>query len=1055
MKRIILFDLKSYCKNWQFLLLVFVLIAFGIYGGSIASFTLNENLAYNSPYQVAFITAFLSLTSIFFATLFSAQLAIKEIDFNLNLIYFSLPISKKQFLWSRFASIFLLSLGFTLLLTISFFIGREFSSDGMKSSSFNLLYYLIPIIVFTVFNTFLVVSITAVVGWFTKSKLFIYVSGLLLYVFYMVSLLFSSSPFMANQLPQSKQAQFISAIFDPFGMSAFFYQTSHLSIDKRNTEFIATNGVLLANRIGILFISLLLLILIAKKFTVYKKVKSSKPNQVSRKKTSIIDFQFVASEKSDLVKIKSFLSFSKMNWIYVIKSIPFVLIVLSLLFAVGMEMYAEIEKGIRVPQKYASSGLMVSTIIQNFYVVGALVLVFYGNDLFWRSKNSNFHYIEESTTNYKMKFWSILLTLIGLAFTFTIILIIEGIVFQLIYDYTKIEWSVYSKAFLFATFPLILVSGLTLFFQKLIKSKYLSLAISGVFVLIMATSLGRIIVKHPLLKFLQTINFDYSDMNGFGSYESTFINRLIFGGLVVVFLLYLIHQSKKSIAKFSFCFTAIFIFVLVSYMGKNIVSNYTPIDSNSLEIAQANYEKKFRIFQNKAQPSITNVITKVDLFPSKNAYSIKGTYVLENKSQKHINEFLMNFPDNFIINKAILHTENGNILVKNQYQIIQLKKALVPNQKMSFDFELYYEWNPINGHQSFNAIVENGSFMRISRYYPQIGYNSSLEIEDEKLRNKLKLGKMSAIKSIDQPKTLNDDFINLDMIISTEYDQIALGIGELHKKWKKNNRAYFNFKTSSPIPFRFAISSSKYAVKKETYKGKNFEIYYHPTHFENVNHLLKNAKITMDYCEYNFGKYPFKTIRFAEISSFTKGIAATAYPTTIYMIEDMIFHCNIKADKQQDIINELAGHELSHLWWGNSQINPDDRVGSTMLTETLAMYTELMLLKQMYGKEKVEEHIKMHADIFESQKGFTTNVPLIEVTSDKTHISYSKGAVVMYKLSELIGEEKVNLALRNFLEKNKYPNPKPIATDFLIEVYSVSDKKFHSQIKTLFYGLEI
>jgi hypothetical protein len=31
------------------------------------------------------------------------------------------------------------------------------------------------------------------------------------------------------------------------------------------------------------------------------------------------------------------------------------------------------------------------------------------------------------------------------------------------------------------------------------------------------------------------------------------------------------------------------------------------------------------------------------------------------------------------------------------------------------------------------------------------------------------------------------------------------------------------------------------------------------------------------------------------------------------MTEDLIFHANIKADRQQDVINELAGHELSHL----------------------------------------------------------------------------------------------------------------------------------------------
>ena len=174
----------------------------------------------------------------------------------------------------------------------------------------------------------------------------------------------------------------------------------------------------------------------------------------------------------------------------------------------------------------------------------------------------------------------------------------------------------------------------------------------------------------------------------------------------------------------------------------------------------------------------------------------------------------------------------------------------------------------------------------------------------------------------------------------------------------------------------------------------------------------------MDYCETNFGKYPFKTIRFAEISGFTKGFNATAYPTTIFMNENLAFHCNILADKKQDVINELAGHELAHLWWGNSQIDPDDREGKAMLTETLAMYTEIMLLKKMYGKQKVEESIAMHQDIFDSEKGFLGDVPLIKVTNELTHISYSKGAVEMYELSELIGEEKVNLALRNFLNKH-------------------------------------
>ena len=60
----------------------------------------------------------------------------------------------------------------------------------------------------------------------------------------MMSLLFSSSPFMANNLPQSKQAQVISAISDPFGLSAYFYETTNLSINQRNSEIVSFNGIL-------------------------------------------------------------------------------------------------------------------------------------------------------------------------------------------------------------------------------------------------------------------------------------------------------------------------------------------------------------------------------------------------------------------------------------------------------------------------------------------------------------------------------------------------------------------------------------------------------------------------------------------------------------------------------------------------------------------------------------------------------------------------------------------------------------------------------------------
>jgi hypothetical protein len=120
---------------------------------------------------------------------------------------------------------------------------------------------------------------------------------------------------------------------------------------------------------------------------------------------------------------------------------------------------------------------------------------------------------------------------------------------------------------------------------------------------------------------------------------------------------------------------------------------------------------------------------------------------------------------------------------------------------------------------------------------------------------------------------------------------------------------------------------------------------------------------------------------------------------------------------------------VSHFWWGTNQVVPDDREGAPMLTETPAMYTEM---------------------IYEEEKGFSEDQPLYRVTDENTHISYSKGAVIMVQLSELIGEANVNTALRNFLQSHKYPGTPPLSTDLLNEILRASDPRYHVAINKMF-----
>lgn len=1043
------FDFRQIRKRLANVLVISVLLVFGVFTGSQFNLTVGEGVYLNSPYTIGFMTGLLSLSIIFIATVIANQLLFKEFDSSSDAIIFALPVSKLTYLKGRFLAFFVLTFSCFAVMMIGFTIGQQMRTGTEIKAGFHLMHYLLPLLTFGLFNSLLVCSVLFLLAFATRKKLLVIVGGLLLYVIYMVSLLFSNSPFMAGALPQSITAQKISAILDPFGLSAYFFESRDFSPAQRNTISVPFGEYVMLNHFIFTLLSVLFLMLSYFSFSfspVSGKRKSSKHKNTA---SAINTIQLTsANTYFDLPQsLKSILSFAKKDCTYLFKSISIIAISILLLFNCGMEMYAEIEKGIRIPQKYASAGLMATTIMQNFHLIGMLILVYFVNDVFWRSHASRFSLIENSTYFSNAKAKGHFFAMAVLLLFFSALLIIESLVFQWMYAYFHIDWEAYLSVFLFCTFPLILFAGLLIGLNQISRNKFLALGLSILALLLAFPPISKKLLSNPLLRIFSDFKGEFSDFNCFGPYVGSFALRLTFGAcMLLLIILFFSSLGNRKLRFTSLCY-GIVLLTIGFFSGKAFLKGYQPKEKWAAQQFAAQYEKQYKKFAQLPQPTTTSVQTNIHLFPSKQSYTIEGSYQLENLNEKAIKSFLLQFHPDLKLEAAQLKVGSNTLKLDQNVSAIQLPQALQPHQNAVLTFKVTYQWFPSNGHQSFNSIIENGTFLRISRYFPSIGYQADYELQDDKERAAFGLGKASPIKKVTEAAVYRNDFINLKMIISTEANQTAIGTGDLQKQWQSDGRNYFQYQANS-IPFRFGLSSAVYQKQSASYQGIAINVFYHPSHNENVAHLLKNAQLTLDYCIRNFGKYPFKSINFAEISSFTRGFAATAYPSAIFMPEDMIFHANIHADKQQDVINELAGHELSHLWWGNSSINPDNREGAVMLTETMAMYTEMMLYQKMHGKSKMLERVKMHQQIYDSEKGFSENQPLYKVTADNTHISYSKGAVVMVKMSELIGEEKVNLALRNFLEHNVYPK-KPTSLDLLAEFYKVSPER-KKEIEQLF-----
>lgn len=1050
------FDITTYFKTKAFVIAAVALIGIGVFTGLRFNLTVGEGVFLNSAYSTGFMTGMLSLAIIFIASVTAYQLLFKEWDNRFDALLFTTSVNKQQFFTGRLLSFFTVTFLCFVLMIVGFAMGHFLRHDENISPSFNLLYYIYPLLIFGCINSLLVCSVLACIAWISKNKLLMATGGLLIYIVYMVSLIFSNSPFMTNTTPQSLQAQNISALLDPFGLSGYFTISSHFTPAQRNGQLVPLSGVFLLNRFIMLFASGLLLI-----FT-YKKISfSSNKKKQTRNKNSDIEPKestqpqvkplfTVVTYQNKSAALKSIISFVRTDLIYLFKNIPLIVTTLFLLFYVGMEMYAEIEKGIRLPQKYASSGLMAETIYGNLHFLGILAGAYFINDIFWRSRESRFHFIENSTYHSFVKVVGHSITAIVLQLFFAIAVISLAVLFQVGYGYTNFKMDAYAGVLLFTTAPMILFTIVALLLNHVIPNKYAALAVSLATALLLTTSVSKSIIHHPLFRFFTGYTGSYSDFTGYGTYLALFAKRQLFG-LVIILLAAIIFQllyRRKKIVQHSIAAIVLGFAAIVA--GLSFSDGYVPKSKETAINAAVQYENKYKQYSALPQPIITDVKTSIHLFPSAQSYTIEGHYIIKNKNSKPVETILFEFEEGFSIKQAKYISTTETIAITKPLSELKLSKPLLFGDSAAIDFTISYQWKTVNGHQPFNAIIENGSFMRISRFYPRIGYQKENELADEAERKKNGLGKQTPLKKLEDSTRAVADFINLDMVISTDDGQTAVGTGTLMKQWKEGKRNYFQYSPKQPVPFRFALSSAEYKMKQAVHNGIAISVLYHPSHPENVQRLIQNAKITLDYCIRNFGAYPFPSVTFAEVSSFTSGFAATAYPGTIFMTEQMIFHANIKADKKQDVINELAGHELSHLWWGGNQIVPDEREGAAMLTETLAMYTEMMLYKKMYGIEKMKERVKIHQQIYEAEKGFSENEPLYKVKDGSTHISYSKGAVVMVELADIIGEENVNTALHSFLVNHKYPGVSPVSTDFINELLKSSDPKCHERIKNMF-----
>ena len=238
------------------------------------------------------------------------------------------------------------------------------------------------------------------------------------------------------------------------------------------------------------------------------------------------------------------------------------------------------------------------------------------------------------------------------------------------------------------------------------------------------------------------------------------------------------------------------------------------------------------------------------------------------------------------------------------------------------------------------------------------------------------------------------------------------------------------------------MQSARYVPTHQMHNGVDMVVYHDAAHGRNVPRMMTALANSLDYFQAHFSPYQFRQARISEFPAYAN--YAQSMPNTFAWSEGFGFIADFSDTSKIDYVTYVAAHEFAHQWWAHQVVGADMQ-GMTLTSETLAQYSALMVMEKMYGPDKIRRFLKYELDSYLRGRGMERLEELpLERVENQQYIHYRKGAVVMYLLRDQIGEEAVNRALSQLLQRYAFkgaPYARSVDLIDLIRANAPADKQ--------------
>ena len=1042
--RFFLFEVRYWLRQ-PMAYIFFALIAF-LTGAAVVSDNVQIGMAVgnvlkNAPYLVYLWYAAWSTLGLLLVTAFVNATAIRDFTSNTAQIVFSTPVSKASYLIGKFLGSTFVALLPMLGVSLGIVVGSWWPGiDEVRIGPNLMVHHLQAILLIVIPNVLFCASIIFAVSVLLRNTMAAFITAIALLVGFSIASAFTSD----------LENEWIGVLVDPFGGTAFQVATKYWTVEDKNTQLLPATGMLLWNRILWIAVSIAVFLFGYFRFSFtdrVQKVKALEADVNGKTTFAHVALPKVAQRFDARARRSWFASLYLTDVKGILKSTPFILIMslgLVQLF-VSLGFVTELYGNKTYPVTYN-----VADVIQGgLFIYLIIIVTFYAGQLIWKEREPRIDGITNalptSTGAGLLAKFAALVTVIVVVMCFATL---AGMVTQLLNGYTRFQPMVYLTYLIIpATLGFAFFTALAMLVHVLVNNKYLGYFVFILLVVLNTFGWSALDVESNLVQLNGSSGLRYSDMNGFGPFLPGWIFFRVYWMTFAAILLYASwlflvrgndtawrwrwHNAKQRFATArvpAFAMVALFAGLAGwGYYNTKVLNEY--MTSDQREQQQVDYEKNYKRYEGMHQPHYTAVEFTIDLEPEKRALRYSAAITLRNKGDRPIDTLWLSLPDRMDLQ---LEIPGATVALDDdpmKQRMYRLSPPLAPGADLRFTVSGGYAAKGFENRVSFTGIVQNGSFFNNMDLLPSIGYQADYELTDKNDRRKYELPpnrRTPLLSEAHEDRMQNyllrhSDWVEVSTTISTAPDQIAIAPGTLVKEWTENGRRYFRYVVDHPSLNFYSFMSARYEVAREKLGDIDIEVYYHTDHAVNVPRMLNSMKQTIAYAGEHFGPYRHKQahiIEFPRYASF-----AQAFPGTMPYSEAIGFITDLRKPEDIDPVFYVVAHEVGHQWWAHQVIGAVMQ-GATLLSESMAQYTALMVMEQEYGRPHMRKFMKYEADKYQNARGSEVlgESPLLTV-ENQGYIHYNKGSVMLYGLREFLGEQVLNQAFQHMVDSFGYAEP--------------------------------